>query len=100
MSVALKFTVRHESGNFIAYNQLNLPELITFDNGNTITWLYDAGGNKLRKTTSQASGTGTTLAIDGVPIAPARRSIFFENKKMISPVSIFKFFQKLFGITN
>jgi hypothetical protein len=26
----------------ITYNHLNLPKVITFANGNTITWLYDA----------------------------------------------------------
>ena len=36
----------------IAYNHLNLPTTITFTGGNTITFLYDAGGNKLRKTVS------------------------------------------------
>jgi hypothetical protein len=34
----------------IAYNHLNLPTTITFTNNRIINFLYDAGGNKLRKT--------------------------------------------------
>jgi RHS repeat-associated protein len=36
----------------ILYNHLNLPQTINFTGGNTINFLYDAGGNKLRKTVS------------------------------------------------
>ncbi len=36
----------------IAYNHMNLPTTITFTGGNSISFLYDAGGNKLRKTVS------------------------------------------------
>jgi len=42
----------------ITYNHLNLPTLITFTGNRTITFLYDAGGNKLRKT---VVNNGTTL---------------------------------------
>ncbi|MBK7764412.1 MAG: hypothetical protein IPI46_13880 [Bacteroidetes bacterium] len=35
--------------NSITYTYLNKPELINFGNGNTITYIYDATGNKLRK---------------------------------------------------
>ena len=34
----------------ITYNHLNLPTVITFASGNTIEFLYDASGMKLRKT--------------------------------------------------
>lgn len=37
----------------IAYNHLNLPALVTFTNGNTLEFIYDAGGNKLRKIVRQ-----------------------------------------------
>ena len=36
----------------ITYNYLNLPLVITFTGGNSITFMYDAAGNKLRKTVS------------------------------------------------
>ncbi|MGJ1362749.1 RHS repeat domain-containing protein, partial [Sphingobacterium spiritivorum] len=36
-------------GMNLSYNHLNLPQQVT-GGGNTITYLYDAGGNKLRKT--------------------------------------------------
>jgi RHS repeat-associated protein len=42
----------------IAYNHINLPTTITFTGGNAINFLYDAGGNKLRKTVS-----GTTAYV-------------------------------------
>jgi RHS repeat-associated protein len=37
----------------IAYNHLNLPTTIIFTNSRSISFLYDAGGNKLRKTVVQ-----------------------------------------------
>jgi len=40
----------------IGYNHLNLPNSITFSSGNTIEWVYDAAGMKLRKMVKQ-SGT-------------------------------------------
>jgi RHS repeat-associated protein len=33
----------------ISYNHLNLPGVITYTSGNTIEWVYDAAGMKLRK---------------------------------------------------
>ncbi|WP_373550644.1 RHS repeat domain-containing protein [Haliscomenobacter sp.] len=47
----------HKNSSSITYNHLNLPKLITFSTGNTIEFLYDAAGNKLRKTTK----TGATV---------------------------------------
>ena len=41
----------------IAYNHLNLPTTITFTNSRSISFMYDAGGNKLRKTVVQSGST-------------------------------------------
>jgi RHS repeat-associated protein len=40
----------HKNVSTITYNHLNLPTVITFTTGNTIEFLYDAAGIKLRKT--------------------------------------------------
>jgi RHS repeat-associated protein len=40
----------HKNVSTITYNYLNLPTVITFTTGNTIEFLYDASGAKLRKT--------------------------------------------------
>ena len=42
----------------ISYNSLSLPQVVTFSNGNTITYLYTADGKKLR--TVHKIGTTTT----------------------------------------
>jgi RHS repeat-associated protein len=53
----------------ITYNHLNLPSVITVTGKGTITYTYDAAGNKLRKvtvdTTVSPSRTTTTLYIGG-----------------------------------
>jgi RHS repeat-associated protein len=40
----------HKNVSTITYNHLNLPTVITFTTGNSIEFLYDAAGTKLRKT--------------------------------------------------
>ena len=44
----------------IQYNSLNLPYLITFDNGNTIAYTYNANGKKLRTVHKAGIQTTTT----------------------------------------
>jgi RHS repeat-associated protein len=58
------------SGGAITYNYLNLPEQISVqkDDGTTLkgtlTYTYDAAGNKLKKTTVEPGGS---VLVDGVP---------------------------------
>ena len=47
----------------IAYNYLNLPNVITVTGKGTITYTYDAAGTKLKKTTVEGAKTTTTLYI-------------------------------------
>lgn len=44
----------------IVYNHLNLPSRITFSNGNTIAYAYDAAGIKLRQTVIDSAVTKVT----------------------------------------
>src|SRR5690606_37280205 len=59
----------NKSISSITYNYLNLPEVITVTGKGTITYTYDAAGNKLKKVTVDNTGsssiTTTTLYIGG-----------------------------------
>ena len=54
----------------ISYNSLSLPQVVTFSNGNTITYLYTADGRKLR-TVHVTNGTATTTDYCG--------NVIYEN---------------------
>ena len=49
----------------ISYNHLNLPVLITFTGGNTIAYLYNAIGQKVRKTVKVDGNSLETYYLDG-----------------------------------
>ncbi len=49
----------------IVYNHLNLPELVTFTNGDVIQYVYDALGTKLRKRVTQSGVETVTDYLDG-----------------------------------
>ncbi|WP_420571678.1 DUF6443 domain-containing protein [Kordia sp.] len=46
---------KNKNINAITYNYLNLPTQITFDNGSTISYIYDASGLKLEKVVNDSS---------------------------------------------
>lgn len=51
----------------LTYNHLNLPISATFGGGRRITWLYDANGTKLQKST--VGSTADNLVLNENPIA-------------------------------
>ena len=62
----------------ISYNSLNLPQVVTFSNGSTVTYLYTADGRKLR-TVHVINGTTTTTDYSG--------NVIYENgtqKKLLT----------------
>ena len=62
----------------ISYNVLSLPQVVTFSNGSSITYLYTADGRKLR-TVHVVNGTTTTTDYSG--------NVIYENgtqKKLLT----------------
>ncbi|GAB3423661.1 DUF6443 domain-containing protein [Niabella aquatica] len=57
---------KNKSISSIAYNILNLPEIITVAGKGTITYLYDAAGNKLRKKVIEGSSQKITDYVGGM----------------------------------
>jgi len=49
----------------ITYNHLNLPSIITVTGKGTITYTYNAAGNKIKKVTVEGTKTTTTLYLGG-----------------------------------
>jgi RHS repeat-associated protein len=49
----------------ITYNHLNLPSVITVTGKGTIAYTYDAGGNKIKKVTTEGAKITTTLYLGG-----------------------------------
>ena len=50
---------------FIRYNHLNLPDSIAVAGKGNIKYVYDAGGNKLKKVTTEGGNVTTTLYMFG-----------------------------------
>ena len=48
------------------YNLLNLPNVVTLPSGGTSTFVYDAGGRKLRKVNTLSGTTTTTDYVSGI----------------------------------
>jgi hypothetical protein len=55
----------NKSISSITYNHLNLPSVITVTGKGTITYTYDAAGNKQKKVTVEGTKTTTTLYLGG-----------------------------------
>lgn len=53
----------------ITYNYLNLPVVITVNGKGTITYTYNAGGNKIKKQTTDISTAGKTVSTTTTYIA-------------------------------
>ncbi|EDP94686.1 DUF6443 domain-containing protein [Kordia algicida OT-1] len=51
---------KNKNISLITYNYLNLPTQITFDNGSTISYIYDASGVKLEKEVNNSMFAGAT----------------------------------------
>lgn len=62
----------------IDYNYLDLPEYITFANGNQIEIVYDATGNKLEKIYTTTSGTTSSLYLSGFQYQDQQLLFFAE----------------------
>ena len=63
--------------NSITYNHLNLPLVVTVSGKGTISYTYDAAGNKLKKVTVDNSVAGKTITTTTVYIAGA----VYESKQ-------------------
>ena len=84
----------------IVYNHLNLPTTITFTNSRSISFMYDAGGNKLRKTVVQNGMTHyiqdyvggieyrTTPSVSSTPVL---ESIFHAEGRITNVNSTLKY---------
>ncbi|QEM09136.1 DUF6443 domain-containing protein [Mucilaginibacter rubeus] len=61
----------------ITYNLLNLPQLITKTDGSTVTYVYSAAGNKLRKILVAGGLTTTTEYENGIEYDNSTNTIAF-----------------------
>jgi RHS repeat-associated protein len=72
----------------IAYNELNLPKLITFTKG-TLSYQYDASGNKLKKTTVENAATvvhnGTPYTTNITTVTTYIGGFVYQSKTFDNP---------------
>jgi RHS repeat-associated protein len=80
----------------ISYNMLNLPQTITKSNGNSVAYVYDASGRKLRKiSVDVASGnTMTTEYVNGIEYDSGTAAVTFiqtEEGRARKSGSVYKY---------
>jgi hypothetical protein len=63
----------------ITYNHLNLPKQITFANNNSIVYVYNALGIKIRKTVTEADTQATTHNADYVFNIVHKKMNYFQT---------------------
>ncbi|MFT3682279.1 MAG: DUF6443 domain-containing protein [Ferruginibacter sp.] len=76
--------------NNIVYNHLNLPASITITTKGTISYLYDANGNKLRKVVYDSASTksDTTWYAGAMIYAKDTLQLMMQDEGRIRPVKI------------
>lgn len=89
-----KDMVSYTGGDGIVYNHLNLPQTITVEksatsNKGTITYTYDAAGNKLKKVTTETNATvtynGSSYTTDITTTTTYLGGLVYENKSYSYP---------------
>ena len=71
----------------ISYNHLNLPKKITFGTQGTITYLYDATGQKLKKTMTEGTNLQNTHYLDGFQYTQEALDFFPHKEGYVKVVS-------------
>ena len=71
----------------ISYNHLNLPKKITFGTQGTITYLYDATGQKLKKTMTEGTNIQNTEYLDGFQYTQEALDFFPHQEGYVKVVS-------------
>ncbi len=71
----------------ISYNHLNLPKKITFGTQGTMTYLYDATGQKLKKTMTEGTNLQNTEYLDGFQYTQEALDFFPHQEGYVKVVS-------------
>src|SRR5207344_1815662 len=79
----------------ITYNHLNLPSVITVTGKGTITYTYDAGGNKLKKVSVDNTIAGKTITTTNTYVGGS----VYETK-ITSPADPNDYTDKLLFVTH
>ena len=72
--------ITHIRGSTLRYNHLNLPARVTFDNGNYVSYTYDAAGIKLSKEAKTDGNVTVTDYIAGMHYVDGNLSFFQHSE--------------------